>query len=321
MTRRHLLLLVLAGAVAAAAVPGAALAAWGGRVTAATGEAVTVRASDAYPQDAALLQQWADFLTRLVHGPEIGTVTLYLAPLAEVQGTCGRGAYACYSSRGSLIVASAYDPAPDVTATAVITHEYGHHVASSRTNAPWDAVEFGTKRWASYENVCSRARAGVLFPGAEAGDRYTLNPGEAFAEAYRVLNERRSSVAETSWDIVTDLLYPDAGALTALQQDIVSPWTGNSRVSYSSSVGGRARTRAFAVATPFDGTLRATVTAARRPVTLTVVAASGTRVARTTAPAGRSRSVSATVCGTRAYRIQVATTGAVTPFSLSVLRP
>jgi hypothetical protein len=280
---------------------------------------VTVRASDAYPQDPALLQRWADFLGGLVHGPELGTVTLYLAPLAEVQGTCGRGAYACYSSRAQLIVASPDDPVPDISAEAVITHEYGHHVAESRSNAPWAAVEYGTKRWATYENVCSRARSGELFPGAESGNRYTLNPGEAFAEAYRVLNERRNAIPEAPWEIVSNVLYPDAAALAALQQDIVAPWSGNTRVSYSSSVGGRTPTRTFAVATPFDGALRATVTATRAPVTVTLLTAKGVPAARTTVAARSSRTVSATVCGSRGYRVRVAGAGA--HFTVSVSRP
>ena len=54
------------------------------------------------------------------------------------------------------------------------------------------SVDYGTKRWASYENVCARKiAAGVLFPGAEDVAPYMLNPGEAFAETYRVLNEQK----------------------------------------------------------------------------------------------------------------------------------
>ena len=39
------------------------------------------------------------------------------------------------------------------TAASVLTHEYGHHIADSRQNPPWPSVNWGTKRWASYENV------------------------------------------------------------------------------------------------------------------------------------------------------------------------
>src|SRR5438034_7045369 len=77
---------------------------------------------------------------------------------------------------------------PDGTSKeTVLVHELGHNVAANRDNAPWSAVDWGTKRWATYMNVCARHDAGTAFPGDEA-DHYLLNPGEAFAETYRLLN-------------------------------------------------------------------------------------------------------------------------------------
>src|SRR5205807_7245744 len=70
---------------------------WGGPYTASTGETVTVYASSSYPQDPALGQRWADFLAGLVHGSELSLLTVYLAPLAEVQSICGQQAIGCYS--------------------------------------------------------------------------------------------------------------------------------------------------------------------------------------------------------------------------------
>src|SRR5919204_5437477 len=131
----------------------AAASTWGG-VFSTAGGPVTVRVSDTYPQDPARAQRWADFLASLVHGSELSTVILFLAPLDEVQDRCGGGALACYGN--GLIVAPGDDPTSNTSAEAVVTHEYGHHVASSRDNTPWPAVEYGTKRWASYENVCAR---------------------------------------------------------------------------------------------------------------------------------------------------------------------
>ncbi len=107
----------------------------------------------------------------------------------------------------------------------MITHEYGHHIAASRDNDPWPAVEWGTKRWASYLNVCRRSQAGQLFPGDE-GDRYALNPGEAYAEDYRVLNERREGLPESAWTIVDQSLYPDQTALDLLAQDVTASVDG-----------------------------------------------------------------------------------------------
>src|SRR5580765_7512468 len=73
-----------------------ALAEWGGPTAATDGEIVTIYLSSTYPVDPALARQWADFMTTLIHGPELGTVSIHLAPLAEVQRTCGQQALACY---------------------------------------------------------------------------------------------------------------------------------------------------------------------------------------------------------------------------------
>src|SRR5919201_1875156 len=129
---------------------------WGGTYTAFTGETVVIHVSTTYPQDDARAQRWADFLAGLIHGSELSGLTAYLAPLDEVQQICGDQALACYSSRLQLLVSPGDDPAVDTSAEAVITHEYGHHVAANRANPPWSALTYGTKRWASYEQVCRR---------------------------------------------------------------------------------------------------------------------------------------------------------------------
>jgi hypothetical protein len=152
-----------------------------------------------------------------------------LSPYNEVQRVCGRSAVACYGN--NTIYASADQVEPGISPQSVVAHEYGHHVAASRSNTPWEAVDWGTKRWASYENICAGAHAGQLFPGDERG-AYQLNPGEAFAEAYRVLNERRLGMTESPWTIVDQRFYPDATALTDVEQDVVSPWTRPTTLSY-----------------------------------------------------------------------------------------
>src|SRR5918911_3588761 len=205
---------------------------WGGRYTTPSGEAVTVYVSDSYAQDPAIPQRWANFLSSLVHGSELGLVTAYLAPLDEVQTVCGADALACYSPRDSLLVAPGDAPTSDISAEAVVTHEYGHHVAAHRSDAPWAAVDYGTKRWASYWQVCRRTRAGELHPGAESIPDYELNPGEAFAESYRVLNQRRAGLMETAWDVVDQRFYPTAQALTLLEQDVTTPWTKPTQTAY-----------------------------------------------------------------------------------------
>jgi hypothetical protein len=144
-----------------------------------------VLVSEAYASDSGVAQRWADFFATLLHGPELGLLTAYLAPLDEVHGICGQGALGCYSSNRLVTVG---DSSGGIPPASVAAHEYGHHVAYNRVNPPWIAVAWGTKRWASHMNVCSRAAAGTAMPGDEGVD-YVLNPGEAFAETFRVLNE------------------------------------------------------------------------------------------------------------------------------------
>jgi hypothetical protein len=293
---------------------------WGGEFTAASGETVRVFISREYPEDPATGQRWADFLAGLVHGAELGTVRTYLVPFRDIEPVCGRGALACYSAGQETIVALAENAPDGTSAEAVLAHEYGHHVANSRLNTPWAAVERGTKRWASYVNVCSRSRAGTLFPGDE--DRfYRLNPGEGFAEAYRLLNERRAGRPETPWDVVDQSLYPDEEALRLLEQDVREPWTQNSTVTLRGSfASGRTRVRSFSVATRLDGLLavRLTGPAQLRP-RIVVSARAGSRVLGRSRAGGRS--VQTTVCGERAVRIRVERTRGLGAFRLAVSRP
>jgi hypothetical protein len=295
---------------------------WGGRYTTATGELVTVYISDAYPQDQAIPQRWASFLGFLVHGSELGLVNVYLAPLDEVQSVCGSQALACYSPRQSLVVAPGEAPAQDLTAEAVLTHEYGHHVAEHRSNAPWPAVDYGTKRWASVIQVCRRTRTGMLKPGAEDVPNYFLNPGEGFAESYRVLNQRKAGLVESPWDIVSRSLYPSGQALVQLEQDVTAPWTKPATTTYRGSVSARSRTRRFSIATVLDGAMRIDLRASSGVrLRLHVTNAAGTTVATRTVAAGRRSTVAATICGQRSYAARVTRARGAGGFTLSVTRP
>jgi hypothetical protein len=95
-------------------------------------------------------------------------------------------------------------------------------------------------------------------PGDESA-RYTLNPGEAFAEDYRVLNERREGLSETPWQVVDQSFYPDQTTLDAVAADVTTPWTGPTTTALHSSFTSRATGRGFRVATPLDGTFRVTL--------------------------------------------------------------
>src|SRR5262249_54047309 len=118
---------------------------WGGTYTTSTGESVTIFSSPSYAADQTRNQRSADFPAPLVRGSELSTTTVYIAPPAEVQQTCGGAdVVGCYG-QNTIVIPD--EDTQDISVEAVLTHEYGHHVADSRDNAPWPAVNWGTKRW------------------------------------------------------------------------------------------------------------------------------------------------------------------------------
>jgi hypothetical protein len=294
---------VSATAAAAATAVGPIAGTWGGTLTATNGESVTVDVSSQMPQDPALQLAWADFLTSLVHGPELSSVTVVIAPLRQLQGICGRSALACYLGNSKLLYAPADDVAGEAAAKSIVAHEYGHHVANSSSNAPWPALDWGTKRWATAMSVCSRVSGGQLYPGDE-GRNYLYNPGEAFAESYRVLNEQQLGLAATAWNIIDPSLQPSQAALDALRLDISQPWTGPTLTTLKGSFakGSTAKTKTFTVATPLDGQLAVGVRSAR------------TGVVRATAS-------TTSVCGQRSVGVTVRRVKGYGAFTLSVSRP
>jgi hypothetical protein len=292
---------------------------WGGTYRTAAGEAVTIYASNSYPMDPALGQRWADFLASLLHGSELSIVTVLLSTPAQISRVCGSDALACYSPQGAQLYAPGEDPSSDLSAEAVIAHEYGHHVAASRLNTPWDALDWGPKRWASSIQVCTRAKKGELAPGAEDPVRYEVNPGEGWAETYRVLNQRRLGVPESPWEIVSQSLFPTSAALTAAEQDVTTPWQADTTTARSGSVTRTSRTRTYTVATTLDGTLKVALRSSAGLRVALDVYASSTRVAHVTGGGTLTRST--TICGARSYRVRVTELRGKGSFSLSVTKP
>src|SRR5207248_1403399 len=292
---------------------------WGGKYTTGAGELVTIYASNSYAVDSALGQRWANFLASLLHGHELSTVTVLLSTPAQISRVCGSDSLACYSPQGALLYAPGEDPSSDLSAEAVITHEYGHHVAASRVNAPWNALDWGPKRWASSMQVCARTKSGELSPGAEDPVRYDANPGEGWAETFRVLNQRKLGLAESPWEIVTQALYPSAAALTAAEQDVVNPWQADTSTVRTGTVARTSRTRTYTVSTPLDGTLKVTLRPSAGLRLALDVYASSTRVAHAAGSGTQSRS--STVCGARTYRVRVSELSGKGSFRLSLAKP
>jgi hypothetical protein len=291
-------------------------AAWqGGTFTASTGESVRVLVSDAYPDGMAVGQRWADFFASLLHGSELRLVTAHVVTPAEMSDFCGPHALGCYGG-GDIVFMG--ETVAGVTAEEVARHEYGHHVAANRPNPPWLAVDTGPKNWASTANVCLRTRQGTAFPGNE--DRYyELNPGEAFAEVYRVLNELRAGATSFSWSLVDDSFYPNQAALDAAEKDVVAPWSAPSTSTVSARFNGK-RNWTTTVSTPLDGSLDVSLRFPRGGLHELVVLAADKRTVLGTGlwSGGAEKRVTTTVCGQRTIVVRVSPRGSGRKFSVRV---
>src|SRR4051794_28769375 len=223
--------------------------------TTADGTNIPVAISDQYGGNISptVAQSYVDFIDSLDHGPELAQLKIYIAPPAEVQQNCGGqdGTLACYDSSTQImnVPGEAIQSDGGVTTSYVVAHEYGHHIATFRSNAPFRSFTFGPKFWSSYELVCDRTNAGLLAPGDE-GQFYLANPGEAWADTYAHLK-----YPDVDWQY-TPLLRPDQGAFDAARKDVMTPWPGLTTTTFNGTFKKRGRnTRTFAFLQRLDGTI------------------------------------------------------------------
>jgi hypothetical protein len=279
---------------------------------------VNVSVSDSYPADDAVGQSWADTFAALLHGSELQLLHVYVATPQEMQSECGSpDALGCYGSNRLVIPG---EPVNGVDPKQIATHEYGHHVAFNRVNPPWRAVDWGTKRWASYTNVCARAVAGTAFPGDE-GLHYRQNPGEAFAETYRVLNESKAGVTNFTWPIVDWSFYPDAAALQTVEQDVLQPWTTPTSKSLRVRLPKGKRVWTLRLATPLDGQLSVKVTLPAGALDDVTVLADGNVRAQGLWSGAHEKSLDFQVCGQRSLLLRVVRKGTPQSFGVQVTQP
>lgn len=264
--------------------------------------AVAVTAACRVSCNAADPQQIADFLGTLVHGPEMELLTVQLDTPGQIEFDCGYGAQACYyGGENKIVLDGDGGAAPDgASREFVLAHEYGHHIARHRESPPPFpvALDWGTARWSSYENVCRRSRAGALFPGNE-GLHYFRDPGEAFAESYA---DMRFPEAEVPWRWVRTL-EPDAGAFEAIREDVQRPWQGRRVLGLRGRVPPRpdgAAVRAFA--TPLDG-LVSLRPAGRHRYSLSLLSPAGHVLRSSRHGLGFRRRLNFTVCGQSTLRV------------------
>jgi hypothetical protein len=318
--RAHLFAADVHAPLRAAKLARASLAYRGGPITTSTGETVDVRVSDALPLETSTPEGWAEFLAKLTHGPELARLTTFIVTFDEVQEICGSRAIGCY---GQNRMVAPGEIAADISPEEVVRHEYGHHVASHRVNAPWAAVDWGPKRWASAANVCAKVSRREAFPGDE-GPNYALNPGEAWAETYRLMDERKVGITTATWPIVSRSFFPSEAALASAEQDVLSPWTA-ARTTLSTRVFGRRTPRIWWIplATPLDGSLRISAALPEGATSeVALVAANRRTVVRRAQWVGqRVKRLDSPICGQRSAFVRVTHKGALGRVRVSVSTP
>jgi hypothetical protein len=283
--------------------------------------AVDVTAACAAECTAADPQAIASTVGTFIHGPEVNLLTVQLDTPFQLGFDCGFDAQACYfGGENKIVLSGNADPARDSASREfVLAHEYGHHVAQHRDNpAPFPAaIDWGTERWSSVEDVCQGHRARAFFPGDE-GYHYYEDPGEAFAEAF-AFNRFPAAAVEWAW---APALRPGAAAFRAIRRDTLRPWLGRTSFAITGRVPrGGVVVREFR--TPFDGLVSVSPAGSRgRGYELAIRDRAG-KVLRSTRRGVASRQrLDYTVCGQSRLRVEVRAKGrAGRPFRLTVQRP
>jgi hypothetical protein len=291
----------------------------GGAIMTSRGEVVEVYVSDSLPT--VTPESWAEFLVNLTHGPELSRLVSYHASLAEVQDQCGSRALGCYSR--DMMISLGETTIDGTTPEEVVRHEYGHHIALYRENPPWRAIDWGPKHWASAADVCQKVVRNEAFPGDE-GRNYAQNPGEAWAETYRLLEERKAGITTGTWPIISPSFYPDDAALQAAERDVLQPWVRGGTLSFKRTFGKRtSKVWWIPLSTVLDGNLRITASLPKGGThEVALVATNRRSVLRRGQFVGqRAKRIDSTVCGQRTLFLRVTQAGALGRVSVTAATP
>jgi hypothetical protein len=151
-----------------------------------------------------------------------------------------------------------------------------------------------------------------------------LNPGEGWAETYRLLEEQRAGVTGAPWEIVDGSFYPTDAALAAARQDVLQPW----QVSRTATFRHRFTTKSkrvwtVALTTPLDGSLEITVSLPKSSLyNVTLLDSDRTTVLATGLWASlRTKRVTTTICGERSLFLRVSQKTGFGRVSVSATQP
>jgi hypothetical protein len=292
----------------------------GGTYVTANGASVGVRVSDAFPDANDRGRRWAEFFSTMPHGAELATATITVVTAAELPASCQADALGCYRP-GEITIAD--EVLDGIAPEEVARHEYGHHVAASRLNPPWPALDWGPKRWATVAHVCGDVTAGLAHPGDE-GDHYAENPAEAWAEVYRILAERTAGLPGDTWSIVVGRYFPDDAVLAAARADVLQPWTTPTTRRFTGTFTKKGKRQwQRTLATPLDGNIVVKLTMPVGPRhDVGLLAPNGrTVLAHWTAFTSKTRTITTTICGQRSVVLRVTRGTAPGPFAVAVTSP
>jgi hypothetical protein len=276
------------------------------------GSSVQLTIDGAYAWNPHAAQSFADFLASLAHGGEMNSLRVLITTPAGLGSNCAGWQSACYWPDTQTMVVPGEEVPGLAPRELLIAHEYGHHIARNRRNDPWPAIDWGTKRWATYEAICAGVHAGAYFPGNESA-YYWENPGEAFAQAYAFM--RFPNVVPWWWH----LAEPDAGSFEAIRADVTNPWSGNTLVRWKGRIKRRPITRSFEL--PLDGQVQIVVDGPRgADFALSVRSPDGRMLARSRGSEAQKRA-SFDACGNRSATVHIRRKSGGGRFKLRLSRP
>jgi hypothetical protein len=196
-------------------------------------------------------------------------------------------------------------------------------VAAHRQNTPWLALDWGPKQWASAANVCVRVQRKEAFPG-DGGRNYARNPGEAWAETYRLMDERKNGITTARWPIIASSFFPNEAALVAAERDVLQPWTARKTTTFRRTFAkGQKKVWWIPLSTAFDGELNLSATLPRNGGFDIAIVGSNrkTVVKRAQWVSQRSKRTAVLVCGQRSLFVRVTQSGTAGRVVVSVTQP